>query len=66
MALKIDDGARRGAESTAAHVIAALFAGELEGAGDLYDLKLTNWRGRHVGEIVPSEELVGAVERLRS
>ena len=65
MALKIDDGAKRGAEAIAAHVIASLFSGEIETAADLMNLQLTNWRGLHVGEITPSEELSEAIACLR-
>ncbi|GBE42315.1 L-asparaginase II [bacterium BMS3Bbin10] len=61
MALKMDDGARRGAEAVAAHVIAALFAGRIEGANDLLNMQLTNWRGLRVGEMLPSDELESAL-----
>lgn len=65
MALKIDDGARRGAEGVAAHVIAALFPDQVEGAGELYDMHLTNRRGLRVGEMIASQELTEAISVLR-
>ena len=64
MALKMDDGARRGAEAVAAHVIASVLAGRVKGAGDLLDMQLTNWRGLKVGEILPSNELETALAGL--
>lgn len=65
MALKMDDGARRGAEAVAAHVIATLLAGRVKGASDLFNMQLTNWRGLRVGETLPSDELEGALAGLR-
>jgi L-asparaginase II len=64
MALKIDDGAKRGAEAVAAHVIASLFPDQIENAADLMNLKITNWRGLDVGKIAPSEELGEAIACL--
>ncbi len=66
MALKIDDGMKRGAEAAAAHVIAALFPGEIKNADEIYDMTLTNWRGTNVGEITPSEALNETIACLRS
>ncbi len=65
MALKIDDGAKRGSEAVAAHVIALLFPNQIENAADLMNLKITNWRGLNVGKITPSEELGEAIACLR-
>jgi L-asparaginase II len=64
MAVKVDDGTKRGSEAVAAHVIASLFSNEINNAGELYDLQLTNWRGLRVGEIMPSEELGEAIACL--
>jgi len=64
MALKIDDGAKRGAEAVAAHLIASLFPDQIENAADLMNLKITNWRGLDVGKIAPSEELGEAIACL--
>lgn len=66
MALKIDDGTKRGAEAAAAHVIAALFPGDVKDANELYDMSLKNWRGTRVGEITPSEALSEAIAGLRT
>lgn len=66
MALKIDDGTKRGAEAAAAHVIASLFPSQINNAGDLYEMTLTNWRGTRVGEIMPSGDLSEAISCLRS
>lgn len=65
LAMKIDDGARRGSEAVAAHVIASLFPNRISGADELLDLKLTNWRNVHVGDIRPAPELRDALARLR-
>lgn len=64
LALKIDDGARRGAEAVAAHVIAAIFPREIREISDLYETRLTNWRGLHVGDILPSDQLEQALKAL--
>lgn len=64
LALKIEDGARRGAEAVAATIIAGLFSDRIESAGDLYDMTLTNWNGRAIGEILPSRELAETVAQL--
>lgn len=64
LALKIDDGARRGAEATAAFIIAGLFADKITTAGELYNMRVTNWRGTNVGEIQPSAELQAAIREI--
>lgn len=64
MALKMDDGARRGAEAVAAHVIASALKGRVKSAGDLLTMQLTNWRGLKVGKILPSDELENALAGL--
>jgi L-asparaginase II len=64
LALKVDDGAKRGAEYLLAYVLAALIraaqsvlASELEGVQE-------NWRGLRVGRLAPSEELMSALEDI--
>jgi len=64
MALKMDDGARRGSEAVAAHVIASVLAGRVKGADELLTMQLTNWRGLKVGETLPSDELESALACL--
>jgi L-asparaginase II len=66
IALKVDDGAKRGAERAMAEVLAALvpeartaLAGELEG-------ELLNWRGVRVGQIVASADLLRALAALET
>jgi L-asparaginase II len=64
IALKIDDGAKRGAERALAEVVAALLprarsvlAGQLEGG-------VFNWRGINVGRIAASDVLLRALAAL--
>jgi len=64
LALKMDDGARRGAEAVAAHVMASILAGQVKSADDLLTTQLTNWRGLNVGEMLPSDELESALAAL--
>lgn len=65
-ALKIDDGARRGAEAAAAFTMAAILLGDVSRSGELYDRELKNWKGLKVGEINPSAELQACLENLIS
>ena len=64
LAMKIDDGARRGAEATAAFIIAGLFADQTAGASEIFETTLKNWRGLRVGGVQPSAELTSAISRL--
>ncbi len=66
LAMKIDDGARRGAEAAAAFLIAGLFRDRIADAGEIYDIKLTNWRGHTVGDVQPSDALSDAIATLTS
>ncbi|MDA7947659.1 MAG: asparaginase [Hyphomicrobiaceae bacterium] len=66
LALKVDDGARRGAEAAAAFIIAGLVAGQITNAGEIFKTTLKNWRGLMVGEVQPSAELAGAIAKLAS
>lgn len=66
LALKIDDGARRAAEATAAFIVASIFADRIEDASELTDLTIRNWRGTHVGDIAPSDDLSRSLKKLRS
>lgn len=66
VAMKVDDGARRGAEAAAAFLISSLFAGQISRVDDLYETAVTTWQGRKVGEVQPSDELADAVARLPS
>ena len=66
LALKIDDGARRGAEAAAAFVIACVLSNRVKDVNQLMDLKIRNWRGTHVGDIAASDELFRKLENLRA
>ncbi|MGD9502871.1 MAG: asparaginase [Methyloceanibacter sp.] len=66
IALKVDDGAKRGAERALAEILAALIpearaalAAELEG-------EVLNWRGLRVGEAVASADLMQALAAIKT
>ena len=60
-ALKIDDGAKRGAEAVAAALIARFYP-EAENAAP--DTCLRNWRGLEVGQVRPSAALAALLASL--
>jgi len=61
-ALKIDDGARRGADAVVVRLISRLYpAAQRLGP----DPRLSNWRGVEVGEMRAADALVAMLERLR-
>ncbi|MEM8743378.1 MAG: asparaginase [Pseudomonadota bacterium] len=64
LAMKTDDGARRGAEATAAFIIAGLFADKIAGANEIFETTLKNWRGLRVGGVQSSAELTSAISKL--
>ncbi len=51
IALKIDDGAKRGAEAAMAHLFAALVPGADMALADFLDGELRNWKGQRAGGI---------------
>ena len=57
IALKADDGAKRGAERALAEVLAALIPGARTALADELKGELHNWRGRRVGQVVASAAL---------
>jgi L-asparaginase II len=64
VALKVDDGAKRGAERVLVEVLAAflpkahaVLAAEIDG-------EVRNWRGRRVGRLVPGDALKDALQGL--
>jgi L-asparaginase II len=61
-ALKIDDGARRGADAVMVRLISRLYPAA-QSLGP--DPRLTNWRGMQVGEMRAAEALETMLERLR-
>jgi L-asparaginase II len=58
IALKIDDGAKRGAERALAEVLAALIPEARTALAEQLDGELHNWRGVRVGQVVASKALV--------
>jgi L-asparaginase II len=64
IALKIDDGAKRGAEAVMAHLFAALVPGANTALGDFLDGELRNWKGQRAGGIQASAILAEAVAEL--
>jgi L-asparaginase II len=64
IALKIDDGAKRGAEAAMAHLFAALVPGADRALADFLDGDVRNWKGQRAGEIRASAGLAEAVAAL--
>jgi len=61
IALKVDDGAKRGAERALSEVLAALLPKAWAVLTDELEGELQNWRGLLVGRMAASEELQGAL-----
>jgi len=61
VALKVDDGAKRGAERALAEVLAAFLPKARIALAEQLDGELVNWRGIRVGQVVASEALKGAL-----
>jgi L-asparaginase II len=57
IAVKVDDGAKRGAETTLAHVIATLVPGADRVLSNHLRGELRNWHGAKVGQLRPSPAL---------
>jgi L-asparaginase II len=64
IALKIDDGAKRGSELALSEVIAALLPGAGDALADELEGETLNWRGLAVGRVEASEALRSAVALL--
>jgi L-asparaginase II len=64
IALKIDDGAKRGAERALSEVLAALLPKAWAVLADELEGELHNWRGLLVGRVTASKELQGALRDL--
>jgi L-asparaginase II len=66
IAVKIDDGAKRGAEIVLAHVLASM----VPDAGRILSAQIrgeiATWKGRKVGELRPSAELKAALDRMQA
>ncbi len=64
IALKIDDGAKRGAEAAMAHLFAALVPGADTALADFLDGDVRNWKGQRAGGIKASAVLAEAAAEL--
>ena len=64
IALKIDDGAKRGAERALAELLAVLLPKARSALADQLDGEMLNWRGLSVGRVMASSELQQAVAAL--
>ena len=66
IAVKMDDGAKRGAEATLAHVLAALLPQTRSVLPDYLYGDIRNWKGRKVGQQRPALALERALAELSS
>jgi L-asparaginase II len=64
IALKIDDGAKRGAERALSEVLAALLPRARQALADQLDGEILNWRGIAVGRIMASDALRAALNAI--
>ena len=64
IALKIDDGAKRGAERALAEVLAMLLPKARQALADQLDGEMLNWRGIAVGRIMASDGLRDALNAI--
>jgi L-asparaginase II len=64
VALKVDDGAKRGVERALAEVLAALLPEARLALADQLEGELVNWRGLSVGRIAASSNLRRALVAL--
>ena len=61
IAVKIDDGAKRGADAALTEILAALIPGADKILGERFAGEISNWRGTRVGSIAASAEFAGAI-----
>jgi L-asparaginase II len=66
IALKIDDGAKRGVERALSEVLAVLLPKARPALADQLGGEMLNWRGINVGQVVASAELKEAVAALEA
>lgn len=64
IALKIDDGGKRGTERALAEVLAALLPNARRALADQLEGEIFNWRGLVVGRVLAAPALLNAVEAL--
>jgi L-asparaginase II len=61
IAVKIDDGAKRGADAALTEILAALIPGADKILGERFSGEISNWHGQRVGSIAASAELAGGI-----
>jgi L-asparaginase II len=61
IAIKMDDGTKRGAEAAITEILAALIPGAGKILGEKFTGEITNWHGQRVGGIAASSEFAGAI-----
>jgi L-asparaginase II len=61
MAIKIDDGAKRGADTALTEILTALIPGADKILGERFAGEISNWHGQRVGSIAASAEFSGAI-----
>ncbi len=66
IAVKVDDGTKRGTEMVLAHVLAQLVAGADRTLAGTLNGEIRNWRGLKVGSLRPSADLEIALRALPS
>jgi len=66
IALKVDDGAKRGTERALAEVLAALVPGARTALAGQLEGELLNWRGLRVGRIVASAALLRGLATIET
>ncbi|MGV1015070.1 MAG: asparaginase, partial [Methyloceanibacter sp.] len=66
IAVKIDDGAKRGAECALSEVLAALLPKARKVLADQLAGEMRNWRGLKVGRVAASAALAEAVATLQT
>jgi L-asparaginase II len=64
IAVKMDDGAKRGAEATLAHLLAAFLPRARSVLGAYLSGDIRNWQGRKVGQQRPAPALEQALAEL--
>jgi L-asparaginase II len=62
IALKVDDGAKRGAERALSEVVAALLPKARSVLADQLGGEILNWRGISVGRVTASDDVRGALD----
>jgi L-asparaginase II len=66
IALKMADGAKRGAERALAEVLAALIPKAGTALAEVLDGELLNWRGLRVGQLAASAALIQGLAQIAS